>query len=37
MTEQEYKQKKEEEYNKDLEKYKDKFNNVFIPSYVEAQ
>lgn len=36
MTEQEYKQKKEEEYNKDLEKYKDKFNNVFIPSYVEA-
>jgi hypothetical protein len=36
MTEQEYKQNKEEQHNKKMEKYKDKFNNVFIPSYVEA-
>lgn len=36
MPEEEYKKQKQEEYNNKMEKYKDKFNNIFIPSYVQT-
>ena len=36
MSEEEYKKMKHEQYNNKMEKYKDKLNNIFIPSCVEA-
>ena len=35
MSEEEYKKMKHEQYNNKMEKYKDKLNNIFIPSCVE--